>query len=78
MLFINIKGIVYLKIKSLSSSTHPQFVPNMYELPSSAEHKTGYLSVTQELMDPIDFHSIFIYFYVNGVHQLFGYPYSSK
>jgi len=37
------------------------------------------MSVTKDLMDPIDFQcSFFPTVEVNGVHQLFGYPYSSK
>ncbi len=34
-----IKGIVHPKIKILSSFTHPDVVPNLYEFHSSAEHK---------------------------------------
>ncbi len=37
-----IKGIVHPKMKSLSSSTHPQVVPNLYECLCSAEHKGRY------------------------------------
>jgi len=39
----SIKGIVHLKIKKIMSSfTHPQLVPNLYELLSSVEHKRRY------------------------------------
>ncbi len=37
-----IKGIVHPKIKILSSFTHPQVVPNLYECLCSAEHKGRY------------------------------------
>ncbi len=38
----NIKGIVHPKMKILSSFTHPQLVPNLYECVCSAEHKGRY------------------------------------
>ncbi len=37
-----IKGIVHPKMKILSSFTHPQVVPNLYECLCSAEHKGRY------------------------------------
>jgi len=33
------KGFVHPKIKILSTFSHPQVVPNLYEFLSSAEHK---------------------------------------
>ncbi len=36
------KGIVHPKMKILSSFTHPQVVPNLYEFLCSAEHKGRY------------------------------------
>ncbi len=39
---INIKGIVHPKMKIVSSFTHPQVVPNLYECLCSAEHKGRY------------------------------------
>ncbi len=36
------KGIVHPKMKILSSFTHPQVVPNLYECVCSAEHKGRY------------------------------------
>ncbi len=36
------KGIVHPKMKILSSFTHPQVVPNLYECVCSAEHKERY------------------------------------
>ncbi len=37
-----VKGIVHPKMKILSSFTHPQVVPNLYEFLCSAEHKGKY------------------------------------
>ncbi len=37
-----LKEIVHLKMKTLSSSTQPQVVPNLYECLCSAEHKQRY------------------------------------
>ncbi len=37
-----VKGIVQPKMKILSSYTHPQLVPNLYECLCSAEHKGRY------------------------------------
>jgi len=34
-----LKGIVHPKMAILSSFTHPQVVPNLFEFISSAEHK---------------------------------------
>ncbi len=39
---LGIKGIVHPKMKILSSFTHPQVVPNLYECLCSAEHKERY------------------------------------
>ncbi len=39
---IHLKGIVLPKMKILSSFTHPQVVPNLYECLCSAEHKGRY------------------------------------
>ncbi len=38
----SLKGIVHPKMKFLSSFTHPQVVPNLYEFLCSAEHKGRY------------------------------------
>ncbi len=38
----DLKGIVHPKMKILSSFTHPQVVPNLYEFLCSAEHKGRY------------------------------------
>ncbi len=37
-----IKGIVHPKMKIVSSFTHPQEVPNLYEFLCSEEHKGRY------------------------------------
>ncbi len=37
-----LKGIVHPKMKILSSFTHPQVVPNLYECLCSADHKGRY------------------------------------
>ncbi len=41
-IFHELKGIVHPKMKILSSFTHPQVVPNLYECLCSAEHKGRY------------------------------------
>jgi len=38
-----VKGILHLKMKILSSFTHPQVVANLYEFLSSAEYKGRYM-----------------------------------
>ncbi len=38
----SLKGIVHPKMKILSSFTHPQVVPNLFEFLCSAEHKGRY------------------------------------
>ncbi len=40
--WIRLKGTVHPKMKILSSFTHPQLVPNLYECLCSAEHKGRY------------------------------------
>ncbi len=40
--FTHLKGIVHPKMRILSSFTHPQVVPNLYECLCSAEHKGRY------------------------------------
>ncbi len=43
LIFVSkLKGIVHPKMKMLSSFTHPQVVPNLYECLCSAEHKGRY------------------------------------
>ncbi len=60
-----LKGIVHPKMKILSSFTHPQVVPNLYECLCSAEHKGRYSEECgkQQFWGTIDFHSIFFSYY---------------
>jgi len=44
---LKVKGTVHLKMKILSSFTHPQVVPNLNDFLSSAEHKVRYLEECQ-------------------------------
>jgi len=55
-----LKGILHPKMKILSSFTHPQVVPNLYEFLSFAEHKGRYFENDWNF-GTIDFHSIFFY-----------------
>jgi len=76
------KEIVYPTIKFLSSFTLPQVAPNLYKYPMVCwTQKNDILnddelmifwrmSVTKQLMDPIDFHCIFFPVNVNGVHAV--------
>jgi len=41
-LLLIVKRLVHAKRMVLSSFTHPQVVPNLYEFFSSAEHKSRY------------------------------------
>ncbi len=51
-----LKGIVHPKMKILSSFTHPQVVPNLYECLCSAEHKEDILKkvCNQAVLGTID------------------------
>jgi len=60
-----IKGIIHPKIKILSSFTHPEVVPNLYEFLSCWKEKKIFWFFVLHTME------------VNGAHQLYGYPYSS-
>ncbi len=72
---LNIKGIVHPKMKILSSFTHPQVVPNLYECLYSAEHKGRY----SELFWYSEIFSIFFpTMEVNGAPKQPGYKLSSK
>jgi len=53
-------------MKILSSFTHPQVVPSMYEFISSPR-----------MSKTVDFHNIF-FLHIYGAHQLFGYQYSQN
>jgi len=61
----------------LSSFTHPQVVPNLYEFVSSAEHKD--ILKNDWNFGTTDLHSIFFStMEVNGGKQLFGFNRSSN
>ncbi len=68
LLKYEVKGIVHPKMKMLSSFTHPQVVPNLYECLCSAEHKGRYyvgniMWETEWFWGTIDFHSMFFSYY---------------
>ncbi len=65
------KGIVHPKILILSSFTHPQVVPNLYEYLCSAEHKERYSEECgkQKFWGTIDFYSIFFLLWKSMVPQ---------
>ncbi len=78
-----LKGIVHPKMKILSSFTHPQVVPNLYECLCSAEHKGRYSEECGKQSSsgaPLtSFHSIcFPTMEVNGATKQPGYKLSSK
>ncbi len=58
---VKVKGTVHPKIKILSSFTHPQVVPNLYEVICSAEQNIRKIFwrkfVTRLFWGTIDFHS---------------------
>ncbi len=63
----------------LSSFTHPQVVPNLYECICFAEHKGKYLEESGKFWGTIDFHCIvFPTMEVNGDPKQPGYKLSSK
>jgi len=61
------------KVIGHPSFTHPEVVPNLYEFPFLLNANKDILKnvgvVTKQLMDPIDFHSIFSPIQVNGVQD---------
>jgi len=72
----SLKRLVHLKMKILSSFTHPQVVSKLYEFFSSAEHKSRYFNECQETESwwtPLTFIVVKTYstMEVNGVHQQF-------
>ncbi len=76
-----LKGIIHPKMKILSSFTHPQVVPNLYECLCSAEHKGRYSEECgkRQFWGTIDFHSIFFpTMEVNGAPKQPVYKLSSK
>ncbi len=73
------KGIVHPKMKILSSFTHPQLVPNLYECLCSAEHKGRY---SEECGNRAVLGHHWLFFFpnmeVNGAPKQPGYKLSSK
>ncbi len=78
----SLKGIVHPKMKILSSFTHPQVVPNLYECLCSAEHKGRYSEECgKQSSSGAPLTSIVFFFpsmEVNGVPKQPGYKLSSK
>ncbi len=73
-----LKGTVHPKMKILSSFTHPQVVPNLYEFLCSAEHKGRYFE-ERLFWGTIDFHCTKKNtMEVNGAPELLCFPHSSK
>ncbi len=76
------KGIVHPKMKILSSFTHPQVVPNLYECLCSAEHKGRYSEECgKQSSSGAPLTSIVLFFptmEVNGAPKQPGYKLSSK
>ncbi len=77
-----LKGIVHPKMKMLSSFTHPQVVPNLYECLCSAEHKGRYSEECgKQSSSGVPLTSIVFFFptmEVNGAPKQPGYKLSSK
>ncbi len=77
-----VKGIVHPKMKILSSFTHPQVVPNLYECLCSAEHKGRYSEECgKQSSSGAPLTSIVFFFptmEVNGAPKQPGYKLSSK
>ncbi len=78
----DLKGIVHPKMKILSSFTHPQVVPNLYECLCSAEHKGRYFEdCGKQSRSGAPLTSIVFLFptmEVNGAPKQPGYKLSSK
>jgi len=78
-----LKGIVHPKGKILSSFTHPQVVPNLYECLCSAEHQIIYFEECgKQSSSGALLTSIVVFFFttmeVNGAPKQPGYKPSSK
>ncbi len=76
---ITLKGIVHPKMKIISSFTHPQVVPNLYECLCSAEHKGRYSEECgKQSSSGAPLTSIVYFFLVNGAPKQLSYKLSSK
>ncbi len=77
-----LKGIVHPEMKIVSSFTHPQVVPNLYECLCSAEHKGRYSDECgKQSSSGAPLTSIVLFFTtmeVNGAPKQPGYKPSSK
>ncbi len=77
-----VKGIVHPKMKILSSFTHPQVVPDLYECLCSAEHKGRYSEECGKQSSSGAPLTSIVYFFptmeVNGAPKQPGYKLSSK
>jgi len=76
-------GIVRPKIKILTSFTHPQVVPNLYEFlllnTKDILEKYGYPNRPSVPLTSIIYYILFLHtMEVNGALGLFDYPYSSR
>ncbi len=78
----DIKGIAHPKMKIVSSFTHPQVVPNLYECLCSAEHKGRYFEECgKQSSSGAPLTSIMFFFptmEVNGAPKQPGYKLSSE
>ncbi len=68
MNYPRLKGIVHPKMKILSSFTHPQVVPNLYECLVLLNTKEDVLN-NVGFWGTIDFHSIFVLLWKSMVPQ---------
>ncbi len=77
-----VKGIVHPKMNILSSFTHPQVVPNLYECLCSAEHKGRYSEECGKQSSSGAPLTSMVFFFptmeVNGAPKQPGYKLSSK
>ncbi len=77
-----LKGIVHPKMKILSSFTHPQVFPNLYECHCSDEHKGRYSEECGKQSSPGAPLTSMVFFFptmeVNGAPKQPGYKLSSK
>ncbi len=81
MLIFSIKVMVHPKMKILSSFTHPQVVPNLYECLCSSEHKGRYSEECGKQSSsgaPLTSIIFFPTMEVNGAQKQSGYKLSSK
>ncbi len=81
VLVLSIKGIFHPKMENLSSFTHPQVVPNLYECIVLLNRKEDILKNVGDravLGAPLTFIVFFSYYGVNGAPELLCLPHSSE